>query len=88
LFGCDLQRDNVNVIVIGPGNLLSLEDLCPITIEKIGKITRKKIQFLRIEPGFLTRHLETKSMNCELHLSGSLKEGGGLEGIMKMARIG
>ena len=35
--------------------------------------------------GFLTRHLETKSMNSADHLSGCLKEGGGFVGIMKMA---
>jgi hypothetical protein len=39
-------------------------------------------------PGFLTRHLDTKSMKAGLHLSGSLNDGGGFDGIMKMALIG
>ena len=39
-------------------------------------------------PGFLTRHLDTKSMKAGLHLSGSLNDGGGFDGIMKMALMG
>lgn len=36
----------------------------------------------------LTIYLDTKSINWELHLSGSLKDGGGFVGIMKIARMG
>ena len=35
--------------------------------------------------GFLTRHLETKSMNSGDHLSGFLNDGGGFVGIMNIA---
>lgn len=38
--------------------------------------------------GFFTRHRDTKSMNSEDQRSGSRKDGGGLVGIMKIARIG
>lgn len=38
--------------------------------------------------GFLTRHLETKSVNSGDHLSGSRNEGGGLVGIINIALIG
>lgn len=38
--------------------------------------------------GFLTKHKLTKSMNSGLHRSGSRNEGGGLVGIINIARIG
>ena len=45
------------------------------------------IKFLAtaLSEGFFTRHWETKSINSDVHLSGSRKEGGGLVGIIKIA---
>lgn len=38
-----------------------------------------------LSSGFFTRHLDTKSINSVDHLSGFLKDGGGLVGIINIA---
>jgi len=49
------------------------------------KLTFRSSLALVLCSGFLTRHFETKSLNCGLHLSGSRNDGGGLVGIINIA---
>lgn len=48
-------------------------------------LTWSNSEAVALSSGFLTKHLDTKSINSGEYLSGSRKEGGGFVGIIKMA---